>query len=473
MNDEANFQAFEQAINKVVSFFSKIPKEETIRLISHLDADGISSAALMIKALNRLGYFYVLTILPQLKESDIKSFADEDYKYYVFTDLGSGQLLSIRELMQDKVVFVLDHHQPQINEVMINNNIFHINPHLFGFNGSTELSGSGTTFFFIKSLDKRNEELADIALIGVVGDVMDPRVGLNNKILDIAIKHNKIKVITGLRVFGAQTKPLYKTLVQSSDFYIPGVTGSESGAIQFLKQIGVEPKVNGKWRRIIDLSDEELKRLVAGIVMLRVNEESPEDILGDVYLLTREKEGSPLKDLKEFATVLNACGRLGKASYGIGACLGDERLKRLAINVLDDYKKEIINGMRWVESHHNSEFVIEEPGFLIVNAQNNILPTVIGTVASMLSRSASVADNTFVLTMARIDAKHTKISLRFKGKRDSLNLKEVLESIIKKFDGEAGGHHHAAGAYISVEQEQAFIEEAKRVLGSIAVEEKI
>ncbi len=466
-----NFQRFEEAIKNVANEFSKIPVSETIRLISHLDADGISSAAIIIKALNRRGMFYTLTILPQLKEEDVRQLAKEDYNYYVFTDLGSGELNVINEVMKGKHVFILDHHQPQ--QCNCDKNIFHINPHLFGFNGSSEICGAGVTFFFAKALDIKNEDLAYTALIGVIGDIQNPEAGLNSLILDTARRLNQIKVITGLRIFGAQTKPLYKALFQGSDFYIPGVTGSESGAIQFLKQIGVEPKFGNKWRRIIDLDDEELKKLVAGIVMLRFGEEKPEDILGNVYLVKDEKEGSPLKDLKEFATVLNACGRMGRASYGIGACLGDKKLKRLAVSVLSDYRKEIVKGLKWFESHRSSASVIEEPGFVIINARDKVLATVIGTVSSIISKSPLVDKSTFVLGLARINNKYTKISLRYKGEHKNINLKEIITEIVDGLGGEAGGHHNAAGAYIPIESEALFMNKAKLVLRNLSIEEKI
>ena len=475
-----DIEGFKRAVERVASAFRKIPSSETVRLISHLDADGISAVALMAKALNRQNMMYSMSILPQLKAEDVKLLANENHKYYVFTDLGSSQLSSMLSYLKGKVIFVLDHHQPEDvdNEKLLENNIYHVNPHLFSIDGSTKISGAGVTFYFVRALNTKNEDLAHIAIIGTIGDVQEPMGSkLNQEIVDIAKKHNKIEVIKGLRIFGAQTKPLHRALVQSTDFYIPGVTGSESGAIQFLKQLEIEPKENGKWRRIIDLKDEELKRLVEGIIMMRFGEENPEDILGNIYLLNDEEEGSTLKDAKEFATVLNACGRLGRASLGVGACLGDKRLKVMAVEALNDYRKELVSALKWFEKNRNSEKVVEEPGFLIINAGEEVLSTIIGTVASIISRSSAIPKNTFIVSMARMMDGHTKISIRYSGNRSShsngINLKEILQRVIVKFDGEAGGHVNAAGAYIKTEQEQAFIDHIKSVLRRVSVEERI
>ncbi len=455
-----HFNDFDKALKSAAEKFLSLP-DSRVRVVSHLDADGISSAAIIIKALNRLGRFYSLTILPQLKYEDVVRFSSEKDKVFIFTDLGSGELCAFNELMKDKQVFILDHHQPEACE--LKENITHVNPHNFDFNGSSEICGAGVTYMFAKHLDSKNKDLSRIAILGIIGDVQNPKEGLNKLILKDAVDTGNIKVIKGLRIFGAQTKPLYKALVQSTDFNIPGVTGNESGAIQFLKQIGVEPKINGKWRRIIDLDKDELKRLVEGIVMLRFGEDTPEDIIGDVYLFTKEREGSPLKDAKEFATVLNACGRMGKASYGIGACLGDLRFKKLAVSVLDDYRKEIVNGLKFFEKNRNSNYVIEENGLLIINAQSKIKPTVIGTVCSIIARNTSLKDDTFIMGLARIDDRYTKISMRYKGNKE-VNLKEILSDILGDSEGEVGGHHFAAGAYIASEYEQEFINRAKQVI---------
>src|SRR3989338_6480732 len=203
---------------------------------------------------------------------------------------------------------------------------------------------------------------------------------MNDEILKTAVKHRKIKVERGLRMFGLQGRPLHKVLEYSTDPYIPGVSGSESGSIQFLQQLGIDPKRGSGWKRMIDLSEDEKKKLVSGIVMKRLNEEKPEDILGNIYTLLEEKEDSITRNAKEFATLLNACGRMGKASLGIGACLGDKRIKENAIKSLTGYKREIVNAIRWYENNGTNGKIIRENGLEIINAGSEIMPTLIGKI---------------------------------------------------------------------------------------------
>jgi len=470
-----SYKLFKDDVKDIAEEFCKIDKNETIRLISHLDADGISAASVMIKCLNNDNRKYSITIVQQLNKEVLHEIAKEPYKYVVFTDIGSGIISSIKDILKDKRVFILDHHEPEAVEIK-GGNIFMVNPHKFGIDGGIEISGAGVVYLFASCMDEKMKDYAHVAIIGAIGDLQEQNgfSKLNNEILDEAIKRGKIKIIRGLRLFGAQTKPLHRVLEYCTDPYIPGVTGSESGAIQFLYTIGINPKNGSSWKKIGHLNDEEMKKLVTGVIMKRLNEENPEDVLGNVYLLREEEHESPTKDAREFATLLNACGRLGKASLGIGACLGDKKIKEKAIKSMEGYKKEIVNAIKWYEENKESRFVIKDNGFVIINAQDKVMHTLIGTLASILSKSNSFKEKTYIMSMARLIDENTKVSLRISGRSKDVDLKRVIEKIVYGIEGcEAGGHANAAGALIPSDKEEKFIERAKEVLGSIALEERV
>jgi len=404
---------------------------------------------------------YSVSIVQQLNRKIISEISEENYSCFFFTDIGSGKLNDIRSLLAGKKVFILDHHDPE--DVDIDDSIVHINPHLFGIDGTREISGAGVVYFFAKYLNRKNEDMAHIAIIGAIGDVQenDGFSRLNNEILETAKAKGKIKTIKGLRVFGAQTKPLYRLLQYSTDTYIPGVTGSESNAIQFLQQLGINPKQGNQWKKLVNLTKDEIKKLSAGIIMKRLNEEKPEDIFGNVYILCDEEKESPLRDAKEFSTLLNACGRLNKASLGIGACLNDEKIKKKAITNLSKYKREIVKTMKWYEENKDSEDIIKKKGMLIINAKDNVMATMIGTLASIISSSNGFDKITLVMSMARLLNKKTKVSLRISDRKADADLFKIISNIAEKVDGEAGGHLSAAGAVIPTEREQEFIKEAE------------
>ena len=465
---------FNELLKKAAEEFKKIDKKEVIRLISHLDADGISACSIMVKLLNNENTRYSVSIVQQLNKAVLNQLASEPYNCFIFTDIGSGLITEIKETLKGKKIFILDHHS--ISDEDFGDIVF-VNPHLCGIDGGKEISGAGVVFRFACYVNKAMEELAHIAVIGAIGDLQEQNgfMRLNDEILKIAIEKNKIKVIRGLRIFGSQTKPLHKALEYCTDPYIPGVTGSESGAIQFLYQIGIEPKNNSGWKKIVHLDGDDMKKLVTGIIMKRLNEAKPDDVLGNVYILPNEEEESPTRDAKEFATLLNACGRLGRASFGIGACLGDKKIKQQAIRSLADYKKEIVNALNWYNENKFSNDVFWGKSFVIINAKENVMSTMIGTLASILSKSNLMTNNTFILSMARALDGNTKVSLRTTNNfNNPLDLKKIIEeTIVGIGNSESGGHQNAAGAIIPIEKEEMFIEAAKEVLGKYAMEEKV
>src|SRR3989338_2192406 len=442
---------FLTSIKEATNYFSKITKP--IRIISHLDADGLSSASIMVKTLKRLDKIFILSIVKQISPQLLEELKRESYETYLFLDTGSGNLNEINNALKDRTVFILDHHQPQD----VKTNFFHINPLLFNLDGAKEISGAGVTYLFSKELDERNKDLAYLAILGAIGDTQEGKgfIALNKEILQDAVSSNKVEIKLGLRMFGSQTRPLYKVLEYSTDPYIPGITGNEQSAIEFLNEVGIDPN-----RKLIHLTETKLKNLVAAIIIKRMgSEEEPEDVLGNIYLLKDEKEESPTKDLKEFSTLLNSCGRLNKPSLGIGACLNDEKSKKEAISLLMDYKKEIINSLNWFYKNKNSPSIIETPKLVIINAEHNIRDTIIGTVTSMISKSNLYKPGTILISLAHTLDADTKISIRISGYKipKDVNLKEILGKITEKLGYTTGGHTFAAGSVIPQEKEREFI----------------
>lgn len=468
---------FEQRLREAAESFRKIDRAETIRVVSHLDSDGICAASLLLKVLGMENRKYSVSIVQQMDEKVAIELAGEDYKHFFFTDIGSGQLEAIEKHLNDRNLFILDHHEPQIEEAP---NLVHVNPHLFGIDGSGEISGAGVVYMFAKTLNPKMEDFAHLALIGAIGDIQDARgfSELNRSIIETAVKHNKIKVIKGLKLFGAQTRPLHKVLEYSSNPVIPGVSGNESGAIQFLNQLGIPLRDGAQWRKLVNLSEQEIQKLTEGIVMKLLESDTPvdpEEIIGEVYILREEEKESPFRDGKEFSTLLNACGRMGKASVGIGACLGDPASKRAAMRTLSEYKLEIVRALEWYDKNKVGEHVIKDRGYMIINAGTQVKSTIIGTLASIISKSNDLPRRTFIMSMAQNPDGFTKVSMRISGNGNmDVDLHSVVGQITSQMGVNAGGGHSmASGALIPSDREEEFIGLARGVLRQASMEEHI
>ena len=64
-----SYGLFNEDIKQAVDQFKKIDKKHIIRVISHLDADGICATSLMVKCLNNDNRKYSMSIIQQIKKS--------------------------------------------------------------------------------------------------------------------------------------------------------------------------------------------------------------------------------------------------------------------------------------------------------------------------------------------------------------------------------------------------------------------
>jgi len=122
------------------------------------------------------------------------------------------------------------------------------------------------------------------------------------------------------------------------------------------------------------------------------------------------------------------------------------------------YRREIVSAMNWYRDHKKE--VITGKGYVLINAKDEVLPSMIGTMASMISKSAGMEDDTYVMSMARNYDDTTKVSLRISRATGEVNLKNIMFKLATLVGGDAGGHREAAGAVIPTEKEQEFKQQA-------------
>jgi len=450
---------FFEEIDKIAKIAKALIKEKNVKIVSHYDADGLSSAAILIKALTRESVNFELRILKQLTEAEIGSLDVSEKDFLIFSDLGSGQIEKLRGLLEKTQLLILDHHDPARKEHM---NLLHINPLLFS---EDEISGSMVTYLFVKSLSNKNADLIDLAVVGAIGDVMDNNwrlEGLGRRILEEAEMLGKISVNKGLRLYGRNTRPTFKSLEYSSDVIIPGVTGSESNAVQFLSEIGIELKEGEKWRKLKDLTEEEQKKLASAIIVERIKHglDSASDVFGEIYTLIGRPD--ELQDTREFATLLNACGRTGRYEVGIRLCLNDLAAIKDSWDIMEDYKRMISDGMNWLRSGN----IDEHKYVVVIDGGTKIPDTIIGTLSSITLNSGLTNGKKPIISFADIEVGKSKISARMS--RDlNFNLRDIIVEAAKAVNGEGGGHQFAAGGLIDSDKKEEFIKAAENKLSKL------
>lgn len=452
--------------------FSHLDRTKPIKIVSNHDCDGIAAAAILVSAFSKEGIKFSLSILRQLTNEVLNTFKIEQYETIIFVDIGSNLLSSIEKTLKGKNIFILDHHKPEDYKPIF---AVHINPYIFNLDGAKDISAAGVCYLFAKAINEENKDLAHLAIIGAIGDNQEKNgfYGVNSLIMNEASEFAKLEVKESLRMFGMQTKPLYKVLEYSTNPYIPNVTGNEKGAIKFLEDINIKVKDKGKHRRLSDLTEDEMRRLITAIILKRMgSEENPGDIFGPIYLIKGENDESPTRDVREFSTLLNCCGRLGKPSLGIATCLGDATFKIKAVNLLNQYRRDIIQSLEWFYNHRGTDKVKEGKGYVLINAEDSVRDTLIGTLTSIVSKSNLYDDGTVIVGVAHTLGEESKVSTRIAGFSDShINLNELVKKILKTTGGEGGGHRLAAGATIPQEKEEEFLKLAAQVLNKQVAEE--
>jgi single-stranded-DNA-specific exonuclease len=214
---------------------------DSVRLVSHDDADGLTSAAIAGTALEWAGVEVMTEIKHGLDEDAIDEIAAGSTETVLFTDLGSGGLdqLAHHASSGQFTPIVVDHHQP------VDASIEHfLNPRTVGLDGGRELAGAGTAYVLARAIAHQigaggedPRELAALAVVGAIGDrqtVEGELVGANQAIAAEGEAAGVIESGTDLAVYGTQTRPLPKLLEYTSDVRIPGISGNRRGAIKFL-----------------------------------------------------------------------------------------------------------------------------------------------------------------------------------------------------------------------------------------------
>jgi single-stranded-DNA-specific exonuclease len=454
----------------------RLLQADRVLLASHIDADGLTSAAVASMALERAGLPFETVFEKQLDADSIAGIAERDYDTVLFTDFGSGQLdiIADHEQAGDFTPVIADHHQPADADTE-----FHLNPLLEGIDGASEMSGAGAAYVLARALaanseqDERldNRDLAALAVVGAVGDMQasgGELHGANEQIVADGVEAGVLEETTDLAVYGKQTRPLPKLLEFASDVRIPGITNDERGAVSFLDGLDVECRADGSWKRWVDLTDDERQTVASALVQHAVSRGVPafkiDRLVGTTYVLREEEVGTELRDASEFSTLLNATARYERADVGLAVCLGDrgsayDRAKEL----LRNHRRNLSEGIEWVEQHG----VTTEDHLQWFDSGEEIRETIVGIIAGMSMGADGVSRDMPIIAFARKNDEETKVSSRGTGPLVSqgLDLSAVMREASQAVGGDGGGHDVAAGATIPAGQEAAFIEHADRVVG--------
>jgi single-stranded-DNA-specific exonuclease len=440
-----------------------------ILIVTHIDADGLCSGSIVFAALMRKGANVTIRALPDLDISGISDVAAQNYDFYVFTDLASTLTSELDSAMNGHFL-VLDHHQ--LPEADFGNPSV-VNAWQFGYDGGTEACSSSMAYQFAVSIDPANSDLSLLAVVGALADRQDAGpgrslVGLNATAVEEARSEGLLSVTMDLTFTGRETRPVHEAIALTSTPYMKGLTGSKDSVLALLHQSGLTLREGGSWRTISSLSPDEKKLLteiIAGALGGTAGAtEALTELVGEAYTLQFEDPFTPLRDAREFGTLLNACGRMDAAGTGISVCLGDRTSAFAdAMQTLAEYRTGINKALEGLTAEPSR---IETHGNVVmVRGEGLVDEKLLGPVISILTSSPEFKDKMLVGT-AESRGMDLKISSRVGDEfRGSVNLGLVMREAAEAVDGTGGGHAMAAGAKIPSSKSESF---TKAILERVA-----
>jgi len=456
----------EKSLDQALSNFKDkishcIKSKKNISVTTHIDCDGITSGSIITKALIRAGANCTVSTTKELNKKVIEKLKDDQRDFHVITDLGGGFARDLDENLGENWV-VLDHHQI-LQEELDNERV--INAWKYGIDGGTQISAGGMAYLAANAMDEKNSDLAWISVVSALGDRQDQGekksfTGKNLEIANVAKSTGQIDIDLDLLLVGRETRALPDALAFTSQPFIEGLTWNRDACLSLLNSSGIKLKDGGRWRVPAELNEEEKRSMIESITKFTSGKNATEimdELIGYTYTFPKEDRGSFLRDGREFSTMLNSCGRIQKAGVGIAICMGD-RAKMLieGENILVEYRKMIRNYMniianeRWRTS--------STPNCVMVNAEGVVPETMTGTISSLIAGSPKNSGKIVILRTNGEEGTIKFSSRKSFGCKSEVNLSNLMRGGAEKFEGVGGGHDAAAGARITKDKLDGFLD---------------
>jgi len=439
---------------------------DDVQIVFHADADGTAAAAIACLALRSMGVCFAARSVTQMDMAVLESI-EKVSKPVVFLDIGSGYLNEIKSTLDPSMVVILDHHEVQGDP----SGMLMLNPNQHGLNGGSEISGSGVSYLVFKNLVEDAARMSELAIVGALADMQDVGAGrslsgLNSVIVLEAEETGVVRVEEDFVFFGRETLPIHVSISSSTNFIIPGLTGDENVALNFLRSLGMEVKVDDRWRTFNSLSEAERSRLLTGLMQymvdLGLSSESVQNLFGTVYVFKGEPRGTVLRDGREFSALLNSCARMGFSSLGLAVAMGERgRFFEDAQRVSREYRTVISKSLSSLLNMPGAK--VESERILLYNGEGIVDPRVLSPVASIISSNLP-KDFGKILIVTASEDDTLKVSIRVprtlveKGISGSL----LASTAAKQVGGLGGGHDVASGATIPRRRLHSFMEAVEK-----------
>ena len=455
-----------KSLDESLAFFKdkisdSIKSQKSISITTHIDCDGLTSGSIITKALIRAGAKCTLRTSKEFSQNVIYSLKKDSRDFHVVTDLGGGFGESLDQNLGENWV-VLDHHQISEKE---HDNPRVVNAWKYDIDGGVEICAGGMAYLAALALDRKNSDLSALAVVAALGDRQDQGerksfTGKNYEIANTAKELGLVDIDLDLLLVGRETRPLPDALAFTSQPFIEGLTWNRDACLSLLNSSGIKLKEGGRWRVPAELTEDEKKLVIEEITKFTSGKNATDimsELIGYTYTFPREDKRSFLRDGREFSTMLNSCGRISKSGVGMAICMGDrDKILREGESILAEYRKlireymNILTNERWRIS--------ENENCVMVNGEGIVPETMTGTISSLIAGSPKNSGKIIILRTKGEENTIKFSSRKSFGCKSMINLSELMKTGAEKFNGIGGGHDAAAGAKITKDKLNDFLD---------------
>ncbi len=413
--------------------------------ISHNDADGISCLHIIQNLLYKMhlnnDYFiYNRSVSWENYLKGILSSRQTDKNAFIFTDVGSN----LKELIpiiknRKEIFFILDHHEVEDNfhSDEYPENLFFINPTIYGYDGLEHIAGATLTHMFAKQVNPSIIKQGWLTVIGICGDSLKPMDKLqsfNREVYEELVDEELVEDKESLILFGSMHESIKNGLKYSILPFLSQFGGeSDQKITSFLNSLHIDPKT-----KVIDLSYSEIERIQKNA---KIDSYSH-------YAILPHKLGL-LRFAFEHALLLNIL-----CFKNISAALSIIQLKsitRYAQGIYSEYLENLSKNLRTLS---NEVPQVETKKALFMEVKGKIPPSNWSDTASF-STVNELFDPNKILFLGGPEKKSGTIKLSIRCSRKYLNknknkgVNKIISNIKKELGGVGGGHKLAGGIRLS------------------------
>lgn len=412
-----------------------------VSVLVHAGCDGLAAGAILGSAVSAAGAQVTVRAAGRLEPGEVRG------PVAVLADIGAGMASELDSRLGESWA-VLDHHGIPESE---KDSPRVANPRRFG-PGGRQVCSAGIAHMVARSLDVGGT--AQAAVVGALGDGHDgderELSGDDGRIADEAQKAGALRAEKGLLLQGRTVLPVALALARTSSPFMEGVTWDEGACADLVRAAGISESSGGRMRTPADLSADEQSSL-SSAVEKRAGSAPPS---GTAYVLPSEDPRGPLRDAREFASLLSACARRAPGA-AVSLCMGQRgAVLREAARALAEYLEQV---RRSTEELRGQKWRVDSRGPCVVVDGDGVVPDELtGAVCSAMAGSAR-APGRVVLLRARCGERAKFSSRKAPGCGPEPDLHELMSGAAAACGGDGGGTRDSASARVPKDKLDDFL----------------